>query len=141
MGRMQKMFSREALAAQVRVLCYAKSIFSLSQPLHSFDTARQPMSRMQKMFSREAVAAQVRLIDSSITQLKAQGPSRTCNESKKKVSSILKDIFSSFPLEKAPLPPDRASVGRIGHVSWQDRARQLASLGVSWQDRARRLAV
>ena len=40
------------------------------------------MGRMQKMFSREALAAQVRLIDSCITQLKAQGPSRTCNESR-----------------------------------------------------------
>ena len=29
------------------------------------------------------VGAYLRLIDSSITQLKAQGPSRTCNESKK----------------------------------------------------------
>ena len=32
--------------------------------------------------SRTEVGAYLRLIDSCITQLKAQGPSRTCNESK-----------------------------------------------------------
>jgi len=35
-----------------------------------------------EMCSGSETVAYLRLIDSSITQLKAQGPSRTCNESK-----------------------------------------------------------
>ena len=47
------------------------------------------MSRFKNNHSTETCSGSeagsyLRLIDSSITQLKAQGPSRTCNESKEK---------------------------------------------------------
>ena len=39
------------------------------------------------MCSGSEEGSYLRLIDSCITQLKAKGPSRTCNESKEEVSS------------------------------------------------------
>ena len=49
------------------------------------DTWRLPVMvkpLMVKMCSGSEAGSYLRLIDSCITQLKAQGPSRTCNESK-----------------------------------------------------------
>ena len=48
---------------------------------HSLDTGTWTVSAMSAAFWTEA-GSYLRLIDSCITQLKAQGPSRTCTESK-----------------------------------------------------------
>jgi len=51
-----------------------------------------------KMCSGSEAGSYLRLIDSCITQLKAQGPSRTCNESKEEeVSRLVVDTDWPVP--------------------------------------------
>ena len=45
-------------------------------------------NHLAEMCSSSEAVSYLRLIDSCITQLKAQGPSRTCNESKKEEEDL-----------------------------------------------------
>ena len=58
-------------------------VFQLDSSKHRRDTNTE-------MCSGSEAGSHLRLIDSFITQLKAQGPSRTCNESKEE--EILHDV-------------------------------------------------
>ena len=66
--------------------------------------SRSPsMAAFTEMCSGSEVGSYLRLIDSYITQLKAQGPSRTCNESKEEEE----DLF------------EVALDGRVLHVQYE----------------------
>ena len=62
-----------------------------------------------EMCSGSETVAYLRLIDSCITQLKAQGPSRTCNESKEEEEEHSLDsglATRELPRELCTNPPD-----------------------------------
>ena len=54
---------------------------------------RSPRCPRCEMCSGSEAGSYLRLIDSCITQLKAQGPSRTCNESKEEEKKVLHPIL------------------------------------------------
>ena len=60
----------------------------------------------------------LRLIDSRITQLQAQGPSRTCNESKEEEEdthlSVTSDFGNLSTVDSHPRPKSRISPGNLG---------------------------
>ena len=69
-----------------------------------------------EMCSVSQAGSYLRLIDSCITQLKAQGPSRTCNESKEEeeeeedLAPLAPLLQGYLALKKLP-PPPRTTIG------------------------------
>ena len=58
---------------------------------------------MRSCFRVDGLESYLRRIDSCITQLKAQGPSRTCDESKEEVKKEVRSCFRDDGLETGVL--------------------------------------
>ena len=72
----------QSLAARATAPPAEKQSAALHREPGSASETKLPGDHFTEMCSGSKTVAYLRLIDSCITQLKAQGPSRTCNESK-----------------------------------------------------------
>ena len=88
----------------------------------------RPAQGLQGLGHNNEAGSYLRLIDSCITQLKAQGPSRTCNESnekkKKKVTREQEQLSSNDVFQETP-----ARYGAVEPEQWLQRHPEAGS---SW---------
>ena len=75
----------------------------------------------------------LRLIDSCITQLKAQGPSRTCNESKEEEEEVWKSRVPHSHVPVTTRDPNRGKLLTLAVVNLDGRAR-LGQLSLKCRD-------
>jgi len=94
--------SRKALVETLPFLA------SQIHPLHLqvlLGTALNLTTTSLQMCSGSEAGSYLRLIDSCITQIKAQGPSRTCNESKEKEEASRKALAETLPFLASQIHP------------------------------------
>ena len=110
-------------------------------PRPHLDSSQFKNNHFTEMCSGTEAGSYLRLIDSCITQLKAQGPSRTCNESKKEEDPTWTTPPPRPPPPRPPPPPPPGQRFRSGLVFKAHRIVYHSTLGLRVIKNKRRAAL